>query len=148
MRAFYTNSSSNDYRLSSTHSTLTIQAPPHASHHHDHAQTLHQARHLQSYWHWAAVATPTMCLLKLAPTTEAPHAFHHQLEHRHCLFITPVSAEPWLPHLNSSSYRAAAAASHHRSLLWTKHAHQAMVLSTLGLLCPLLVFHLSNKLPP
>jgi hypothetical protein len=74
------------------------------------------SRHLQSYWHWAAVASPTMRLLTSAPTTEAPHAFHHQLEHCHCLFITPVSAELQLPRLNNSSYRATAASSH-RSLL-------------------------------
>jgi hypothetical protein len=41
---------------------------------------------------------------------------HHQLEHRHCFFITSVSAEPRLPHLNNSSYRVIATSSH-RSLL-------------------------------
>jgi hypothetical protein len=60
--------------------------------------------HLQSNWHWPTIASPTMRLLTSAPTTEAPHAFHHQLEHCHCLFITPVSAERQLTRLNNSSY--------------------------------------------
>jgi hypothetical protein len=104
------------YRSSSTPIQLQPSVQPLVSHHHHHTQTLHQAGHLQSHWHWAVVASPTMCHLTSAPTTEAPHAFHHQLEHCHCLFLTPLSAEQRLPHLNNSSYRATPASSH-RSLL-------------------------------
>jgi hypothetical protein len=73
-----------------------------------------------------------MRLLTSAPTTETPNAFRHQLDHCHCLFITQVSAEPRLPHLNNSSYRATTSSSR-RSLL-SKHARQAVVLSTLAIL--------------
>jgi hypothetical protein len=112
------------HRSSSTHSTPTIQAPPHAIRHHDHARTLHQARHLQFYWHWAAVASPTMCLLTSVPTTEAPHIFHHQLEHCHCLFITPVSVEQQLPHLNNRSYTATTASSPEPAMLAKRWSSQ------------------------
>jgi hypothetical protein len=99
------------YSLTST-TAPTEPQPPHHQHHH--AQTLHQANHLQSLSRWSDVASPTMRLLTPAPTTAAPHAFHHQLEHCHCLFINSGSTELRLPHLNNSSYRAT---SPHRSAI-------------------------------
>ena len=57
--------------------------------HHHRAPSLNQSNHLH-HSRWANVASPTMRLLTAMPTTKAPHAFHHQLEHHHCLFIKTV----------------------------------------------------------
>jgi hypothetical protein len=117
----------------------TEPQPPHHQHHHP--QTLHQAGHLQSFSHWSTVATPTKRLLTPAPTPAAPHAFHHQLEHRHCLFITSGSHRR-LSHLNNNSYRATAS-SPSTSPSTAAFSHQLQQLPPPGLLFSLLQ-HSSN----
>jgi hypothetical protein len=70
-----------------------------------------------------------------------PYAFHHQLEHRHCLFITSGSHRR-LSHLNNNSYRATAS-SPSTSPSTAAFSHQLQQLPPPGLLFSLLQ-HSSN----
>jgi hypothetical protein len=84
MRAFYSSSCSSGRQATNQ---LRPSSSAHGSHHHHRTPTLHQASLLPSFLCWSTVASPTMHLLTPVRTAVAPHAFPHQLEHRHCLFI-------------------------------------------------------------